>query len=93
MKRLSKAVALITMMVLLLSLAGCTSNKESKAPESKGKIKIGIVQIVEHPSLNTIRESFISELAKEGYKDGDNIVIDYQNAQNDLTNLKTICQK
>jgi putative ABC transport system substrate-binding protein len=93
MKKLSKAVALITMMVLLLSMAGCASNKESKTPESKGKIKIGIVQIVEHPSLNTIRESFISELAKEGYKDGDNIVIDYQNAQGDQTNLKTICQK
>ncbi|MEN6462458.1 MAG: ABC transporter substrate-binding protein [Syntrophomonas sp.] len=94
MKKLSKAVALVTMLVLLLSLAGCASNKEAaKSPESKDKVTIGIVQIVEHPSLNTIRESFINELAKEGYKDGENIVIDYQNAQGDQTNLKTICQK
>jgi len=53
-------------------------------------IKIGILQIVEHPSLNTIRESLIKELTAKGYKDGENITIDYQNAQGDQTNLKTI---
>lgn len=56
-------------------------------------IEIGIVQIVEHPSLNTIRESFIAHLAENGYVDGKNIRIDYQNAQNEQTNLNTICQK
>lgn len=56
-------------------------------------IKIGIVQIVEHPSLNTIREAFTAQLAEKGYKDGDNIKIDYQNAQGDQTNLNTITQK
>lgn len=56
-------------------------------------IEIGIVQIVEHPSLNTIREAFIAHLAENGYVDGKNIRIDYQNAQNEQTNLNTICQK
>ncbi len=55
--------------------------------------KIGIVQIVEHPSLNTIRETLISQMAEKGYIEGKNITIDYQNAQGDQTNLKTICQK
>ena len=32
-------------------------------------------------------------MAKDGFKDGENISIDYQNAQGDQTNLKTICQK
>jgi putative ABC transport system substrate-binding protein len=32
-------------------------------------------------------------MADEGYHNGDNIKIDYQNAQSDQTNLKTICQK
>ncbi len=55
--------------------------------------KIGIVQIVEHPSLDTIRTSIISELAANGYVEGKNISIDYQNAQNEPSNLKTITQK
>jgi putative ABC transport system substrate-binding protein len=80
--------------LLLLSLAGCSSSQKEATDNTKQEtIKIGIVQIVEHPSLNTIRESFVAELEKEGYKDGQNISIDYQNAQGDQTNLKTICQK
>ncbi|MFP4017536.1 MAG: ABC transporter substrate binding protein [Halanaerobiales bacterium] len=54
---------------------------------------IGIVQIVEHPSLDTIRESFIAQLETDGYVDGENIEIDYQNAQNEQTNLNTITKK
>lgn len=83
--------------VLSLSvlLSGCgtnndTSNNSGNAGSQK---KVGIIQIVEHPSLNTIRESFQNELAAKGFKDGENITIDYQNAQNDPSNLKTIAQK
>lgn len=66
------------------------TNEEKTKKDMK---KIGIVQIVEHPSLNTIRESFIEGLEEKGFKDGENIVIDYQNAQNEQINLKTICQR
>ena len=55
-------------------------------------LKVGIVQIEEHPSLDTIRENTISQLAEEGFIDGENIIIDYKNAQNEMANLKTICQ-
>lgn len=95
MKKLSRIIALVCMStLLLLSLSGCASDKKDSAKSSEQeKLNIGIVQIVEHPSLNTIRESFVAELEKGGYKDGQNITIDYQNAQGDQTNLKTICQK
>lgn len=80
--------------MLLVTAAGCSSaGKDADKAPAEDKLQIGIVQIVEHPSLNTIRESFIAQLAAKGYKDGENIVIDYQNAQGDQTNLKTICQK
>lgn len=36
---------------------------------------------------------FLDYLAEHGYKDGENIVIDYQNAQGDQSNLKTISQQ
>jgi putative ABC transport system substrate-binding protein len=88
-RKLSMMVAVCLVMVMALTVVGCgnTSQKDD------GKLTIGIVQIVEHPSLNTIRESMVAELATLGYKDGENITIDYQNAQNDQTNLKTIAQK
>lgn len=77
------------------SSTNCSSgNGGGNSGGDNGKvIEIGIVQIVEHPSLNTIRESFIAHLAENGYVDGKNIRIDYQNAQNEQTNLNTICQK
>ncbi|MGI1659619.1 MAG: ABC transporter substrate binding protein [Desulfitobacterium sp.] len=82
--------------VLALSLlvSGCgSSNTDQGKAANDGKKSVGIVQIVEHPSLNTIREATIAELANQGFKDGENITIDYQNAQGDQTNLKTIAQK
>lgn len=62
--------------------------------ETNGEVKkIGIVQYVEHPSLDTIRESTIASLAEAGYVDGQNISIVYQNAQADQSNLNSIASK
>ncbi len=77
----------------LLFISGCSGNGSTQPKAGGAKKKIGIVQIIEHPSLNTIRESIIEQMSVKGFKDGENIVIDYQNAQGDQTNLKTICQK
>lgn len=81
-----KMVMVICMVALFVgTFSGCSKKDD--------KFTIGIVQIVEHPSLDTIREAFIEQLRTEGYVDGENIVIDYQNAQNDQTNLNTISKK
>lgn len=68
-----------------LLLAGCSSNEQDIA-------KIGLAQIVEHDSLNTIREAMMDELEVLGYKDGENIQVDYKNAQGDANNLTSIMQ-
>jgi ABC-type uncharacterized transport system, periplasmic component len=98
-KRLAVMISVIMTLAMVFSLTACSPSKTGSS-ESSGntastavKKKIGILQIVEHPSLNTIRESLIKELQAKGYKDGENITIDYQNAQGDQTNLKTIAQK
>lgn len=101
MKKFLAVLISISMFVLgTMSLAGCqkadnggSSKLESNSSSGKDTKKIGIVQIVEHPSLNTIRESFVKQLENKGFKDGENISIDYQNAQDDQSNLKAICQK
>ena len=71
-----------------------TSVDTGNEAQASGEMKtIAIVQYVEHPSLDTIRESIIAELSARGYIDGENITIDYQNAQADQSNLNTIAGK
>ena len=48
---------------------------------NKDLVHVGVLQYVEHPSLSATRKGFIEELKEEGYVDGKNIKIDYQNAQ------------
>jgi putative ABC transport system substrate-binding protein len=56
------------------------------------KYTIGIVQLVEHPSLDEVRAAIIDELNRSGY--GPDVVeIDYQNGQNSPQMINTICQK
>ena len=68
-----------------LILSGCGTS-------AKKQVTIGISQIASHPALDSAREGFIAGLEKEGFKSGDNIVIDVQNAQGDIPNSQLIAQ-
>lgn len=75
-------------------ITGCSKDNNDNGAASKDGIKtIGITQLVEHPSLDSSRVGFIKALEDNGYKDGENIQIDYQNAQNDLPTTQTIANK
>ncbi len=78
---MKKILILITMVTLLLA---CGKDEEKKLT------KIGISQIVEHPALDGAREGFIKALTDNGYIDGSNIILDYQNAQNDISVAQSI---
>lgn len=56
-------------------------------------ISIGITQIVEHPSLDAIREGIIKALNDAGYESGKNLTIDFENAQGDRTIATDIAHK
>ncbi|NLM36866.1 MAG: ABC transporter substrate-binding protein [Firmicutes bacterium] len=56
-------------------------------------LKIGIVQIVEHPALDSARQGFIDLLTEHGYAEGKNVTYQIQNAQGDMANANTIAQK
>lgn len=58
-----------------------------------GKIRIGVIQLVEHAALDASYNGFVDALAAAGYVDGQNISIDYQNAQGEQANCNTIAQK
>lgn len=93
---MKKLLAFGLSLLLLLSLAGCgTAKSEANSNENKSQkpIKIGIVQIVEHPALDAAREGFLETLKENGYEKGKNLTLDYQNAQGDQSILQSITQK
>lgn len=75
----------------LVSFTGC-SKKSADAGKDK-VIKVGVVQLVEHVALDASYKGFVDGLAEAGYVDGQNIKIDYQNAQGEQANCVTIAQK
>ncbi|WP_245605582.1 ABC transporter substrate-binding protein [Thermicanus aegyptius] len=68
-----------------------TSGEAGK--EQEKTFKIGLTQIVEHPALDAIRQGILKGLEEHGFTEGKNLVIDYQNAQNDRNNATNIAQK
>ena len=90
MKRILSA--LLCGSLLLLSACGSGSKEAGGSKEEKETVKIGITQLVEHPSLDAAREGFIAALKDAGYEEGKNLKLDYQNAQGDMNNNMTIAQ-
>ena len=75
------------------SLTTESSKTESvTADTNKDMKKIGVIQLVEHKSLDIIYNSFKDELKELGYVDGENVKITFQNAQGDMSNITSIVQ-
>ncbi len=88
---MKKILTLILAVLFATSLIGCADN--TPKVEAEGDvIKIGLIQYVDHTSLNIIRDSFIARLEELGY-DKSKVIIDYQNAQGEASNIQSICQK
>ena len=83
---MKKLVSLLLTAVLTATLfASCGGNTTDMT-------KIGVVQIVEHKSLDSIRDSFKAQLETLGYVEGENCEVQYKSAQGDQNNLNTIIQ-
>ena len=88
---------------MALSLAACggtSGSSQSEAASGSGSasasgevLKIGIIQLMEHDALDQAYQGFVDGLAEAGYVDGENITIDYQNAQGEQANCVTIADK
>lgn len=86
MKQITKALALITLSLTMLSACVSTST-----PLEDEVFTIGVIQFVTHPALDATLEGLIQHLTNENLIDRFNIIV--QNAQGDAAIATTIAQQ
>lgn len=92
---MKKLLALLLTLALSVSMTACSSapaSSEGGEPETE-VLSIGVLQQMEHSSLDDARLGFIDALKDNGYVEGENLEIDYQNAQGDPSNLSTMSER
>jgi len=88
-----KALIMVIISVLVFTAAACSGSSKPEDGKPADKVlKIGVIQIAPHPSLDNCYQGFIEGLAEEGFIDGQNIKIDYQNAQGEMANSDMIAK-
>jgi len=73
-------------------LSGCGGSEVKKTNADK-KVKVGVVQLVEHAALDAANKGFIKGMENNGFKAGVNVEYDQQNAQADQSNLQNIVNR
>ncbi|CDZ75187.1 ABC transporter substrate binding protein [Peptoniphilus sp. ING2-D1G] len=58
--------------------------EKTAAEEQSKEYKVGILQFAQHGSLDNCREGVIKGLENNAIKEGENLIIDYQNAEADM---------
>lgn len=84
------SIAFGTLFLSTSILTGCASTSANSTSSSKKVKNIGISQLVEHPALDASRKGFIEGLNSKGFKENENVKIEYQNAQGDIPTAQTI---
>ena len=95
---------LVLVLAVALSAVACGDDEATEPADgddvtttvgdvAEGDYTIGITQIAPHPALDSCAQGFIDALAEAGYVEGENLTIDMQNAQGEMSNATTIAQK
>lgn len=81
-------------LLLLLSLLFISAKLSIlKAVAELEPISVGILQYVEHESLDQNYQGFIKGLEDAGYKEGENLTLNHMNASGDTANLQSMGEK
>ncbi|MCQ2240265.1 ABC transporter substrate-binding protein [Treponema sp.] len=84
-----KKIAKFTLLLAAIAIAGTAAFAKKK----QKVVKIGAIQLVEHPALDASYKGFVDGLKEAGYEDGKNLKIIYENAQGEQSNCVTIADK
>lgn len=98
MKKFTKI--LMTGLLSAMLLASCGNSQQNTDSSNTGSgeapsgaKKVGVIQLVKHEALDSSYNGFVEGLKEAGFNDGENLVIDFNNAQGDQSNTTTIAQK
>lgn len=85
---MKKLLSVILVLAMAISLVGCgtkdsAGSSDNSKSTGKNTITIGIGQFAEHPSLDNCKKGFLAGLKENGYKEGDNLKVLFENAQAD----------
>lgn len=85
---------LLGVTLLSAALFGCGNDDKAAAPDAKTDAKtVAITAIVEHPALDAVRQGAIEELGAAGYKEGENLTINFQSAQGNMATAGQIAKQ
>lgn len=90
MRKLTTLFLAVSLSVSLL--AGCGS-KPAPSADAQKIFQVGLTQIVEHPSLDTVRKGILAGLKDAGFEDGKQLKVDFQSAQGEMPIAQQIAQK
>lgn len=85
-KTIAMVLAALAAMTSLTACSGGQTAESGTDGGEDGMYTIGVVQYATHPSLDNCYEGFLKGLADEGFVEGENLTIDFQNAQGDTAN-------
>lgn len=87
MKKLLKMLLMLSLLLMPMTLPVKEATAEFQP------ISVGILQYVEHESLDQNYQGFIKGLEDAGYIEGDNLTLNYMNASGDTANLQSMGEK
>ncbi|WP_346935731.1 ABC transporter substrate-binding protein [Clostridium sp.] len=84
----AKKLILLSSILVSMSLFSACSKGNSSSQENI--VNIGISQIASHPALDLAREGFVEALNSKGFKEGENLNLEVQNAEGDIATSQMI---
>lgn len=94
-KNVKKIIGFLVLLVVLLGgvFIFQRTQADTKPTAKKEKPTVGVLQLMSHPALDSIYKGIKQGLKEEGYTLNKDVKIDFQNAQGDQSNLKTMSEK
>lgn len=79
--------------VCAFAMVGCGNDKPQDGQAASGDMKnLAITAIVEHPALDEVRIGALEQLSEEGYKEGENLTVNFQSAQGNMATAGQIAK-
>lgn len=94
--RVNGFAKLLGVTLLSAALFGCGNNNQAASTSTDAGVDaktVAITAIVEHPALDAVRQGAIEELAAAGFKEGDNLTVNFQSAQGNMATAGQIAKQ